>query len=143
MNYRGLNDITKKDRYHLPLIKETLSGISKVKYFIKLNITAVFHKIHIAKGQKWITTFRTRYGLLKYLITPFNLTGAPVTFKRYINWVLLNYLDEFYTAYINNILIYTSGLLQNYRAKIHMVLGKLREIKLILNINKYQFKKDR
>ena len=50
MNYRGLNNIIKKDRYPLPLIKETLNGISKVRYFIKLNITAVFYEIRIAKG---------------------------------------------------------------------------------------------
>ena len=50
MDYRGLNDITRKDHYPLPLIKETLSGISKVRYFIKLDITAVFYKIRIVKG---------------------------------------------------------------------------------------------
>ena len=50
MDYRGLNDITKKDQYPLPLIKETLSGISKIKYFTKLDITAVFYKIRIIKG---------------------------------------------------------------------------------------------
>ena len=50
MDYQGLNNITKKNQYPLPLIKETLSGISKVKYFTKLNITAVFYKIRMAKG---------------------------------------------------------------------------------------------
>ena len=50
MDYRGLNDITRKNQYPLPLIKEILSGISKAIYFTKLNITAVFHKIRIAKG---------------------------------------------------------------------------------------------
>ena len=50
MDYRGLNNIIKKNRYPLPLIKEILSGILKVRYFIKLNITAVFYKIRIAKG---------------------------------------------------------------------------------------------
>ena len=38
---------------------------------------------------------------------------------------------------MDNILIYTSGLLQNYRVKIHMVLRKLWEIKLTINIDKY------
>ena len=141
MDYRGLNNITRKNQYPLPLIKETLNGISKIRYFTKLNITAVFHKIHIAKGQEWIMAFRTRYGLFEYLIIPFGLTGAPATFQRYINWVLRDYLDEFCTAYVDDILIYTSGLLQDHKAKVHMVLGKLREIKLILNIDKYQFKK--
>ena len=50
VDYRGLNNITRKDQYPLPLIKETLSGISKVRYFTKLDITAVFYKIRIAKG---------------------------------------------------------------------------------------------
>ena len=50
MDYRGLNNITRKDRYPLPLIKETLSGISKVRYFTNLDITTAFYKIRIVKG---------------------------------------------------------------------------------------------
>ena len=50
MDYRGLNDITRKNQYPLPFIKETLSGILKVRYFTKLNITAVFYEIRITKG---------------------------------------------------------------------------------------------
>ena len=50
MNYRGLNNMTKKNQYPLHLIKQTLSGILKIRYFTKLNITAAFHKIRIAKG---------------------------------------------------------------------------------------------
>ena len=52
MNYRGLNDIIKKNRYPLPLIKKTLNGISKIRYFIKLDIITVFYKIRIIKGQE-------------------------------------------------------------------------------------------
>ena len=81
--------------------------------------------------------FRTRYRLFKYLIIPFSLTGAPAIFQRYINWVLYNYLNEFCTAYVDNILIYTSGSLQDYKAKVYIILRKLREVKFILNINKY------
>ena len=50
MDYQGLNNITKKNQYPLPLIKKTLSGILKARYFTKLNITAVFYKIRITKG---------------------------------------------------------------------------------------------
>ena len=85
--------------------------------------------------------FRTRYGLFEYLVILFGLTGVPATFQRYINWVLRDYLDEFCTVYVDDILIYTSGSLRDYKAKVHMVLGKLWEIKLTLNVNKYQFKR--
>ena len=84
-----------------------------------------------------MTVFRTRYRLFEYLIIPFGLTGAPVIFQRYINWVLRDYLDELCTVYVDNILIYTSGLLRDHKVKIYMVLRKLREVKLILNIDKY------
>ena len=80
MDYRGLNDITRKDRYPLLLIKETLSGILKVRYFTKLDITAVFYKIRITKGYEWMIVFRTRYGLFEYLVILFSLIGALVTF---------------------------------------------------------------
>ena len=50
MDYWGLNNITRKNRYYLPFIKETLNGNLKARYFIKLNITAAFYKIRIAKG---------------------------------------------------------------------------------------------
>ncbi len=52
VNYRGLNRITKKDRYPLPLIYETLRNISKAKWFTKLNIIAVFYKIRITDGDE-------------------------------------------------------------------------------------------
>ena len=85
MDYRGLNNITKKNQYPLLLMKEILSGILTVRYFTKLNITAVFYKIRITKGQEWITVFHKYYELFEYLITPFGLTGTPITFQRYIN----------------------------------------------------------
>ena len=49
MDYWGLNNIIKKNQYPLPLIKETLNGISKIRYFTKLDIIVVFYKIRIAK----------------------------------------------------------------------------------------------
>jgi hypothetical protein len=43
VDYRALNKITIKDRYSLSLIFETLRNIAKAKWYIKLNIIAVFH----------------------------------------------------------------------------------------------------
>jgi hypothetical protein len=80
VNYRGLNTITRKDRYLLPLINETLRSLSKAKWFIKLDVITAFHKIRIKEGDEWKTAFRTRYGLFEWLVTPFGLTGAPATF---------------------------------------------------------------
>jgi hypothetical protein len=38
INYQKLNAITKKNRYSLPLINETLARLAKAKIFTKLDI---------------------------------------------------------------------------------------------------------
>jgi hypothetical protein len=66
-NYRKLNSVTIKNRYPLPLIRETLDQISRAKYYTKLNIIAAFNKIRIAKGHEWKTVFKPNSGYSKRL----------------------------------------------------------------------------
>ena len=139
VDYRGLNAITRKDRYPLPLIRETLRSISRARWLTKLDVTAAFHKIRIAEGDEWKTAFRTRYGLYEWLVTPFGLTGAPATFQRYINYTLREYLDEFVSAYLDDILIYTDGSLADHRCKVKTVFQKLQEAGLQLDVDKCEF----
>ena len=51
-NYRGLNIVTIKNRYPLPLIRETLNALYSAKYFTKLNVITTFNRIRIAEGYK-------------------------------------------------------------------------------------------
>src|SRR5437667_4554390 len=125
VDYRALNAITQKDRYPLPLIRETFRLISKAKWFTKLDIIVAFNKIRIAEGEEWKTAFRTRFGLFEWLVLPFGLTGGLAIFQRYINQVLRDYLDDFVSAYIDDILIFSLGSLSDYREKVKKVLSKL------------------
>ena len=47
VDYRGLNEITIKNRYPLPLIKETLDRLSQAKFYTKLDIISAFNKMRI------------------------------------------------------------------------------------------------
>ncbi|RAL60702.1 hypothetical protein DID88_010020 [Monilinia fructigena] len=95
VDYRALNKVTRKDRYPLPLIQETLQRAGKAKWYTKLDVSQAFHRIRIAEGDEWKTAFRTRYGLYEWMVTPFGLANAPSTFQRYINHTLREYLDDF------------------------------------------------
>jgi len=139
VDYRGLNRVTKKDRYPLPLIYETLRSISKAKWFTKLDVIAAFHKLRILEGDEWKTAFRTRYGLYEWMVTPFGLANAPSTFQKYVNWALRDYLDEFCSAYVDDILIYSSGSRQQHREHVGKVLQRLREAGLQIDIDKCEF----
>ncbi|KAL5614260.1 uncharacterized protein BROUX77_000097 [Berkeleyomyces rouxiae] len=139
VDYRGINAITEKDRYPLPLISETLRALSKAKYFTKVDVRAAFHKIRIKEGDEWKTAFRTRFGLFEWLVTPFGLTGAPATFQRYINSTLQEYLDDFCSAYIDDVLIYTDGTYADHMEKVNLVIKKLGNAGLRLDIDKCEF----
>jgi hypothetical protein len=113
IDYRKLNAITRKDRYPLPLIDETLARLSRAKIFTKLDIRQAFHRIRIDPASEDLTTFRTRYGSYKCKVLPFGLTNGPATYQRYMNDVLFDYLDEFCTAYLDDILIYSDNKLEH------------------------------
>jgi hypothetical protein len=40
---------------------------------------------------------------------PFGVTNGPATFQRYINTVLAEYLDDFVTVYVDDVLIYSKS----------------------------------
>lgn len=138
-DYRALNSITRKDRYPLPLIQETLNRIGRAKFFTKLDVIAAFHKIRIQPGDEWLTAFRTRFGLYEWLVTPFGLANAPSTFQRYINHVLHEFLDEFCSAYVDDILIFTEGNRELHRQQVRKVLSKLQDAGLQIDIDKCDF----
>src|SRR5947207_15394645 len=68
-DYHGLNAVTIKNQYPLPLICETLDALCNTRYFTKLNMIAAFNQIQIAEGHKWLTAFITQFGLYEMLVT--------------------------------------------------------------------------
>ena len=52
VDYRGLNKITIKNRYPLPLIGETIDRLSGAVRFTKLDLRHVYHRIKIKEGDE-------------------------------------------------------------------------------------------
>ncbi|KAF8752548.1 DNA RNA polymerase [Rhizoctonia solani] len=107
VNYQGLNAITKRNHYPLPLISNLLNWVNGCKIFLKIDLKNAFNLIHTAAGNKWKTAFCTNLGLFEYLVMPFGLTNAPATFQALIQDVLRNLLDITCVVYLNNILIFS------------------------------------
>ena len=109
IDYRGLNAVTVKNWYPLPLISETLNCLSQVKIFIKLDIIAAFNQLRIWEGDESLIMFHTCFELFKYLVMPFSLCNGPASFQNYINDTLHKYLNDFCTVYLDDILIYSDN----------------------------------
>jgi len=116
---------SKKDRYPLPLWKETLQKLGNAQWFTKLDVTAAFHRIRVRAGDEWLTAFKTRFGLFQWNVAPFGFVNSPAAFQRFVNTVLQDYLDDFVTAYVDDFLIFSSNGLDDHRAKVKKVLERL------------------
>ena len=139
-DYRELNALTIKDRNAPPLIRETLTRLCRAKFYTKLDIILAFNEVRIKEGHEHKTAFITRYGLYEYLVMPFGLCNAPGTFQRFINHTLREYLDQFCTAYLDDILVYSNSE-EEHVMHVRKVLERLRKVGLFLDIKKCEFHK--
>ena len=84
-----MNEITKRDIYLLPLIKEALDMLEGARYITKLDIKGPYYYIRINEVDKWIRTFSTKLGTYKCLVMPFGLCNAPAAFQQWIHEVFI------------------------------------------------------
>ena len=138
VDYRQLNEITRKDRTPLPLITELRDRLHGMNWYTALDLKGAYNLIRMKQGHEWKTAFRTKYGLFEYLVMPFGLTNAPATFQRMINHVLREYVDIFVVVYLDDILIY-SRTLEEHKEHVHKVLKTLQDAKLLVEPTKSKF----
>ena len=138
MDYRGLNKVTIRNRYALPLISSLLERLSGVKYFTKLDLRGAYNLVRIRPGDEWKTAFRTRYGHFEYTVMPFGLTNAPTVFQHMANDIFRDFLDIFIIVYLDDILIY-SKTQEEHEIHVRQVLQRLREYGLYAKLEKCSF----
>ena len=138
VDFRGLNKITKKDRYPLPLISDLLDAPRKAQVYTKLDLAHAYHLVRIAEGDEWKTTFHTKYGSYEWKVMPFGLTNAPAAFQRFVNEIFSDMLDVCVIVYLDDILIYSENM-DLHQEHVREVLRRLRKHKLYANPDKCEF----
>jgi hypothetical protein len=76
--------------------------------------------------------------MYKYKIISFEFANASTTFQTYINVALRKYFDVFAFVYINDIFIFFK-ILKKHEKHVHVVLERLLQYKLYVNIKKSKF----
>ena len=80
IDYRVLNKVTVKNKYHIPIIADLFDQLGRARYFTKLDLQSRYYQVMIAEGDELKTTCVMRYGSYEFLVMPFGLTNAPATF---------------------------------------------------------------
>ncbi|GJT32886.1 DNA-directed DNA polymerase [Tanacetum coccineum] len=82
IDYRKLNDATRKDHFPLPFIDQMLERLCGNEYYYFLDGFSGFFQIPIAPKDQEKTIFTCPYGTFAYRRMPFGLCNAPATFQR-------------------------------------------------------------
>lgn len=90
IDYRKLNNITKKDAYPLPRIDEMLDTLAGSKWFSTLDLASGYWQVQMHQEDREKTAFTTRYGIYEFNVMPFGLCNAPATFQRLMDRVYKN-----------------------------------------------------
>ncbi len=138
IDYRGLNRITVKNLYPLPLMTTAFELLQGATIFTKLDLRNAYHLVRIREGDEWKTAFNTPKGHYEYQVMPFGLVNAPAVFQALINDVLRDMLDKFVFVYLDDILIF-SRCYQEHVQHVRIVLSQLLKNGLFVKLEKSEF----
>ena len=139
VDFRALNAITKPDAYPIPLTNELLDWLKAAKVFTTLDMRWGYYNVRIWEGDKWKTSFWTRYGQFEFLIMQFGLRNAPAAFQRMVNKLFHDLVDVYVVLYLDDIIIFLEDPTQ-HNAHVEEVLRRLREADLFLKPEKCKFR---
>jgi hypothetical protein len=137
-DYRGLNEVTRKDAYPLPRVDITLDELKDANYYTHLDLASGLWHVRVRDQDVHKTVFQTRDGLLEWVAMPFGLCNAPANFQRMMNDILRDFLHKFVTVYLNDVYIF-SFTMEEHLEHLRLVLQGFKDEGLKLRLKKCFF----
>lgn len=138
VDFRKLNEKTKGDAYPLPRIDDILDQLKDAQYFSTLDLASGYHQVLVDPQDRQKTAFSTSFGHFEFKRMPFGLKGAPATFQRLMNQVLLGLQGIQCFVYLDDIVTF-SKTLDEHITKLRTVFERLQEANLKLQPQKCFF----
>jgi Reverse transcriptase (RNA-dependent DNA polymerase)/RNase H-like domain found in reverse transcriptase len=138
VDYRLLNNQTKKYAYPLPRIEEALDRLHGAKYFSSMDLASGYHQNAVEEKDRHKTAFTTPFGLYEYTRMPFGLCNAPATFSQLMQSQMHDLIMQIMLVSLDDILVFSSTF-EDHVKRLEMVLKRLRSLGLKLNPKKCHF----
>ena len=131
VDFRNLNNITVRDSYPLPRLKDVLNVLAGCRYFSALNMKPSYHQVEVAPAERPKTAFSVGTDLYEWIRMPFALVNAPATFSRLMCTLLADLSFEEVISNLDDVLIF-SKTFTSHLTTLRRVFNRFREANLKL-----------
>ena len=138
IDYRRLNEVTRKDHFPLPFIDQLLERVSGHPYYCFLDGYSGYFQIEIAPEDQEKTTFTYPFGTYAYRRMPFGLCNAPATFQRCMLSMFSDMVERIMEVYMDDITVY-GGDFEECLIHLEAILQRCIKKNLVLNWEKCHF----
>ena len=134
-DFRQLNKALKRKPFPIPNIQDILQKIGGFTYATALDLNMGYYNIRLDPYSSSLCTLILPWGKYRYKRLPMGIKNSPDIFQQKIS-DLMEGLEDFIRAYLDDILIITKGSYEDHLEKLAEVLKRLQKAGLQVNLPK-------
>ena len=137
VDYRKLNSVSRADAYPMPRMDELIDNLGQARFVTTLDLTRGYWQVPMAEESRAKTAFTTGFGPYQFCVMPFRLQGAPATFQRMMDRLLMG-LEGYTVACLDDLVIFSQSWMDHLE-HLQSILLRLGEAALTVKPKKCQF----
>jgi len=138
IDYRKLNNTTRKDHFPLPFIDQMVERLAGHKYYCFLAGYSGYNQVPVDPEDQEKMTFTCPFGTFAYRRMPFGLCNAPATFQRCMISIFSDMVERFLEVFMDDFSVFGSSF-EECLHHLTLVLVRCKEKNLVLNLEKCHF----
>ncbi|XP_075479346.1 uncharacterized protein LOC142520228 [Primulina tabacum] len=109
IDYRKLNDVTRKDHFPLPFVDQMLERLAGHSFYCFLDGYSRYMQIPVDPEDQHKTNFTCPYGTFTYKRMPFGLCNAPATFQRCMMSIFHDMVEKYIEVFMDDFSVFGSS----------------------------------
>ncbi|GJW49287.1 reverse transcriptase domain-containing protein [Tanacetum coccineum] len=138
IDYRKLNEATRKDHFPLPFMDQMLERLAGNEYYCFLDGFSGYFQIPIDPNDQEKTTFTCPYGTFAYRRMPFGLCNAPGTFQRCMMAIFHDMIEKTMEVFMDDFSVFGDSF-STCLTNLEKMLKRCEDTNLALNWEKSHF----
>nr|GEV31504.1 DNA-directed DNA polymerase [Tanacetum cinerariifolium] len=138
IDYRKLNDATRKDHFPLHFMDQMLERLAENEFYCFLDGFLKYFQILIDPQDQEKTTFPCPYGTFAYRCMPFGLCNALGAFQRSMIAIFHDMIEKTMKVFMDDFLVFGNSF-SSCLSNLDKMLKQCEDTNLVLNWEKFHF----